>query len=256
MTRMTSTTRTAAAAADRHRDRRRRALPRRAGRRRRPGRQPGRTGGRHRRRPADRAATPASRAAGWFIDLEVDFATTARGHRLQRAAAHRPGGPQQHPPGARCVRHRPRRQDARPGRPGEHDHRPAAGILRTGHQPRRALQPHRRHRPDRTRHAAVGHLAGRRPGRRQRRRLGADRGRRSTTCNHDGVYNDAPDVVTDANGDGRIDRRDLQALGVASQHRAGPVPHQRRPRLTLVHPSSVSPQPAGATMSTIDTRLN
>ena len=34
--------------------------------------------------------------------------------------------------------------------------------------------------------------------------------------NHDGIYNDAPNVVTDANGDGRIDRRDLEALGVAS----------------------------------------
>jgi hypothetical protein len=33
---------------------------------------------------------------------------------------------------------------------------------------------------------------------------------------HDGVYNDAPDVVTDANGDGLIDQRDLRALGVAS----------------------------------------
>lgn len=31
-----------------------------------------------------------------------------------------------------------------------------------------------------------------------------------------GVYDDAPDVVTDHNGDGRIDRRDLSALGVAS----------------------------------------
>lgn len=34
--------------------------------------------------------------------------------------------------------------------------------------------------------------------------------------NHDGIYNDAPNVVTDTNGDGRIDRRDLRALGVAS----------------------------------------
>jgi hypothetical protein len=34
--------------------------------------------------------------------------------------------------------------------------------------------------------------------------------------NHDGIYNDAPDVVTDANGDGRVDYRDLKALGVAS----------------------------------------
>jgi hypothetical protein len=34
--------------------------------------------------------------------------------------------------------------------------------------------------------------------------------------NHDGVYNDAPDIVTDANGDGRINARDLKALGVAS----------------------------------------
>jgi hypothetical protein len=34
--------------------------------------------------------------------------------------------------------------------------------------------------------------------------------------NHDGVYNDAPDVVADANGDGLVDRRDVKALGVAS----------------------------------------
>jgi hypothetical protein len=34
--------------------------------------------------------------------------------------------------------------------------------------------------------------------------------------NHDGIYNDAPDVVTDANGDGVINARDLKALGVAS----------------------------------------
>src|SRR3954453_2692923 len=33
---------------------------------------------------------------------------------------------------------------------------------------------------------------------------------------HDGVYDDAPNVVTDADGDGLIGRRDLQALGVAS----------------------------------------
>jgi hypothetical protein len=34
--------------------------------------------------------------------------------------------------------------------------------------------------------------------------------------NHDGIYNDAPPVVPDANGDGRVDRRDVRALGVAS----------------------------------------
>jgi hypothetical protein len=34
--------------------------------------------------------------------------------------------------------------------------------------------------------------------------------------NHDGIYNDAPDVVADANHDGRITSRDLTALGVAS----------------------------------------
>jgi hypothetical protein len=34
--------------------------------------------------------------------------------------------------------------------------------------------------------------------------------------NHDGIYNDAPDVVTDLNHDGRIDAKDLRALGVAS----------------------------------------
>lgn len=34
--------------------------------------------------------------------------------------------------------------------------------------------------------------------------------------NHDGIYNDAPDVVPDRNHDGRIDRRDLKAIGVAS----------------------------------------
>ena len=50
---------------------------------------------------------------------------------------------------------------------------------------------------------------------------------------HDGVYNDAPDVVTDANHDGRIDARDLRALGVASNivtihlHLAGDLPTAR-----------------------------
>ena len=34
--------------------------------------------------------------------------------------------------------------------------------------------------------------------------------------NHDGVFNDAPDVINDANGDNQIDRHDLKALGVAS----------------------------------------
>lgn len=34
--------------------------------------------------------------------------------------------------------------------------------------------------------------------------------------NHDGIYNDAPNVVTDVNKDGRIDAKDLSALGVAS----------------------------------------
>jgi hypothetical protein len=34
--------------------------------------------------------------------------------------------------------------------------------------------------------------------------------------NQDGVFNDAPNVVTDLNGDGRIDARDLELLGVAS----------------------------------------
>ena len=34
--------------------------------------------------------------------------------------------------------------------------------------------------------------------------------------NHDGIYNDAPDVVTDVNHDGHIDAKDLRALGVAS----------------------------------------
>ncbi len=34
--------------------------------------------------------------------------------------------------------------------------------------------------------------------------------------NHDGIYNDAPDVILDMNHDGRIDAKDLRALGVAS----------------------------------------
>ena len=34
--------------------------------------------------------------------------------------------------------------------------------------------------------------------------------------NHDGIFNDAPNVVTDLNGDGRIDAEDLEMLGVAS----------------------------------------
>ncbi len=34
--------------------------------------------------------------------------------------------------------------------------------------------------------------------------------------NHNGIYDDAPDVVKDANNDGKIDAKDLKALGVAS----------------------------------------
>ncbi len=34
--------------------------------------------------------------------------------------------------------------------------------------------------------------------------------------NHDGIYNDAPDVVTDINHDGVVDAKDLRAIGVAS----------------------------------------
>jgi len=34
--------------------------------------------------------------------------------------------------------------------------------------------------------------------------------------NHNGIYDDAPNVVTDQNGDGRINRVDLQKIGVAS----------------------------------------
>jgi hypothetical protein len=34
--------------------------------------------------------------------------------------------------------------------------------------------------------------------------------------NHNGIFDDAPDVVTDANHDGRINAADLTALGVAS----------------------------------------
>lgn len=35
--------------------------------------------------------------------------------------------------------------------------------------------------------------------------------------NHDGVYNDAPNVVPDANHDGQCDAKDLKALGMASK---------------------------------------
>ena len=34
--------------------------------------------------------------------------------------------------------------------------------------------------------------------------------------NHNGIYDDAPNVITDQNGDGLVDRRDLEAIGVAS----------------------------------------
>lgn len=34
--------------------------------------------------------------------------------------------------------------------------------------------------------------------------------------NHDGIYNDAPNVVTDLNKDGRVNAKDLAVLGVAS----------------------------------------
>jgi hypothetical protein len=34
--------------------------------------------------------------------------------------------------------------------------------------------------------------------------------------NHNGIYDDAPDVVTDVNYDGKVDAKDLKAIGVAS----------------------------------------
>jgi opacity protein-like surface antigen len=34
--------------------------------------------------------------------------------------------------------------------------------------------------------------------------------------NHNGIYDDAPDVVTDVNHDGQVDAKDLRAIGVAS----------------------------------------
>ena len=34
--------------------------------------------------------------------------------------------------------------------------------------------------------------------------------------NHNGIYNDAPDVVPDSDGDGLVGVRDLKAFGVAS----------------------------------------
>jgi hypothetical protein len=34
--------------------------------------------------------------------------------------------------------------------------------------------------------------------------------------NHDGIYNDAPGVVKDLNGDGKTDAEDLKRMGVAS----------------------------------------
>jgi len=37
--------------------------------------------------------------------------------------------------------------------------------------------------------------------------------------NHNGILDDAPDTVPDANGDGRVDTSDLEALGLASSVR-------------------------------------
>lgn len=34
--------------------------------------------------------------------------------------------------------------------------------------------------------------------------------------NHNGIYDDAPNAITDQNGDGRVNRRDLRKIGVAS----------------------------------------
>ena len=35
-----------------------------------------------------------------------------------------------------------------------------------------------------------------------------------------GIYDDAPDVVPDADGDGDVDRKDLRTLGTASEVRS------------------------------------
>ena len=50
--------------------------------------------------------------------------------------------------------------------------------------------------------------------------------------NHDGIYNDAPNVVPDLNHDGRVDAKDLGSGGRV-QHRHRAVPHQRRPAPNL-----------------------
>ena len=34
--------------------------------------------------------------------------------------------------------------------------------------------------------------------------------------NKNGIYDDAPAVITDLNGDGKIDKKDLKRIGVAS----------------------------------------
>ena len=118
----------------------------------------------------EQGANAGIAGTGWFVDMEVDFktrnlaATGFNGLQLTGPAGHNNIPPA---PGLFGVGH----DDKMPGLVvlTSTTSSTLAGLLRAGHQPGRPVQPHRRHQPRRRGDGALGHLARRCTGRRQRR---------------------------------------------------------------------------------------
>ena len=153
---------------------------------------------------------------GWFVDMEVDFNNTPLADTgFNGLPAHRPGRSQQHPAGTRPVRGRQGRQDARPGRPDEHHLETLPGFSGPG-----------------TNLAGLFNITGVTNRTPEETELwdtwlvgapvaGSNVDTTLTVAevadlDHDGKYDDAPSLVQDMNGDGRVDAKDLKILGVAS----------------------------------------
>jgi hypothetical protein len=153
---------------------------------------------------------------GWVVDMELTFRyknlhrTGFNGVQLTGPGVHNNAAPF---PGSFS--------------PGQDDRTPGLVVLASttnatlpgfsgpGTNPGQPVQPFRHHRPHVRRDGALGHLDRRRPDRRPERRhvltvAVID------DLDHNGIYDDAPDVVADVNHDGRIDAADVDAIGVAS----------------------------------------